>query len=241
MKHELVMRDGHLLKIEDIGQGYPIVFLHGNHLNSHYFKGQRVLSEDYRLIFIDTRGHGQSMKTEEPLTLNQLVEDLEEVLDKLAILSCLLVGHSDGANVALTHVQKYPKRVSGLLLNGGNFLFSALTFWTKVGFRLSIRCFKFLSKVFPALKKDYAIYHLLDTDVPIQRERLARFLGPVLVMAGEKEFVSLDHTKEIAALFPKGRLEILPKLGHNIANKDPEIFNNGIRRLISRIHNSQET
>ena len=50
---------------EDDGEGTPIVFLHGVMASRRFFEPQvTALSNDYRTIAVDFRGHGRSEKTE---------------------------------------------------------------------------------------------------------------------------------------------------------------------------------
>lgn len=235
MKHTINTKDGLHLFIEEIGSGFPLVFLHGNNLNSHYFTGQRSLSNTYRLVFIDSRGHGKSSKTVVPLTFSQLADDLEIALETLGISACLLVGHSDGANLALTYVQKYPKRVRGLLLNGGNFSFSALNVWVRMGVKIELFFLNYFKSIFPILKRPFAVAQLLKEDIVINHKQLNQFQGPVLVLMGEREMISLEHSRELANAFQQGQLVIVPKLGHNIANRQPNLFNHYIKDLVFTI------
>ncbi|MGV3082461.1 alpha/beta fold hydrolase [Streptococcus dysgalactiae] len=235
MEHNIKTTDDLNLFVTEMGSGFPLVFLHGNKLTGRYFSAQQSLSDSYRLIFIDSRGHGKSSKTLFPLTFSQLADDLESVLAYLNISTCLIIGHSDGANLALSYVQQYPKRVGGLLLNGGNFLFSALNRWVRIGVAIELFLLKRVKLFCPRLKTQFAVANLLKEDIPMDYKRLASFQGPVLVLVGEKEIVPLSHSNQLANAFPNGQLIRVPKLGHHIANRQSKLFNRYIIDLVSRI------
>lgn len=59
------------------GSGEPLILLHGNGEDSRYFKEQiRFFSKHFRVIAVDTRGHGRSPRGKAPFTLTQFAEDL---------------------------------------------------------------------------------------------------------------------------------------------------------------------
>ncbi|MBR2804436.1 MAG: alpha/beta fold hydrolase, partial [Eggerthellaceae bacterium] len=114
------------------GSGEPLVLLHGNGEDSSYFEHQIAFFQDrYRVIAVDTRGHGKSPRGTAPLTLNQFADDLSAFMDELDIASAHILGFSDGANVAMLFALAHPTRVKGLILNGGNLFPEGLTEQTR--------------------------------------------------------------------------------------------------------------
>lgn len=83
-------------------KGRVIVLLHGG-LQSRldFIPLATHLSEDYRLIAIDTRGHGRSGIGTAPLTYRQLQDDFTVVLTAMGLQKSGIIGHSDGGIVAL--------------------------------------------------------------------------------------------------------------------------------------------
>ena len=103
------------------GQGFPLVLLHGNGEDGGYFSAQlEAFSPRFRVIALDTRGHGQSPRGTAPFTLEQFALDLKDFLDAQGLSRVILLGFSDGANVALLFSLKWPEYVEKLILNGGD-------------------------------------------------------------------------------------------------------------------------
>ena len=64
------------------GQGKPLILLHGNGEDHTYFVHQiRYFSRMYRVIAIDTRGHGASPRGTAPFSIRQFAEDLLSFMD----------------------------------------------------------------------------------------------------------------------------------------------------------------
>ncbi|MBZ7467751.1 MAG: alpha/beta hydrolase [Klebsiella michiganensis] len=83
--------------------GEPIVLLHGG-LGSRndFLPLAKYLAADYRLIAIDSRGHGRSpLGNVSHLTYHQLEQDFAAILVELGLSDAGIIGHSDGGIVAL--------------------------------------------------------------------------------------------------------------------------------------------
>src|ERR1700704_2619267 len=78
--------------------GVPVLLLHGGEGNSNYFGNliPILVRHGYRVIAIDSRGHGRSTRTDAPITYHLMAEDVVQVLDSLKIPRVSLVGWSDG-------------------------------------------------------------------------------------------------------------------------------------------------
>lgn len=104
----VIQCNGADLYYEDHGEGQPIVFLHGATAGLRYFEAQLMgLSEEYRTVAVDFRGHGRSAKTELGHTIPQYARDVRAVLDQLDLGSVVIVGWSMGAIVSWEYVKQF--------------------------------------------------------------------------------------------------------------------------------------
>ena len=71
------------------------------------------------MIALDTRGHGKSPRGTAPFTIEQFSHDLYGFMESLEISCAIILGFSDGANIAMKFAIKYPNMVKALILNGG--------------------------------------------------------------------------------------------------------------------------
>ena len=111
---------GVMIYYEALGSGEPLVVLHGGPGASHdYFLPYLLpLARSNRLIFIDERGSGQSQKLEDPsgYTVENMVEDVEDVRVALGSGKINLLGHSYGGVLAEAYALKYQENLSHLIL-----------------------------------------------------------------------------------------------------------------------------
>ena len=97
----LQLSGGGKLEFVDRGEGPAIVFLHGWSLGKEAFgKQRRELSDRYRVVIPDMRGHGNSTKFVKGDGIDTLAGDLERLLVELDLSDVVLVGWSMGALVA---------------------------------------------------------------------------------------------------------------------------------------------
>ena len=92
--------DGHTLRYVEAGSGPPLVLVHGWSHSAKLFEAQLAgLSDRYRVIAIDQRGHGFSDKPNHGMRLSRLAKDLHEFLNALNVREANILGHGMGAAV----------------------------------------------------------------------------------------------------------------------------------------------
>ncbi|QDW85312.1 alpha/beta hydrolase [Staphylococcus pasteuri] len=98
----------------DVGQGIPIVLIHGLDGNLAAFKQLfEQLSDRYRVITYDVRGHGKSSRCE-VYDLEDHIEDLYMLMDQLDISSAHILGHDMGGLIGKRFTEKYPFKTISL-------------------------------------------------------------------------------------------------------------------------------
>lgn len=117
MRHRIDI-PGTTLSVAEIGQGPPIMFVHGFPLDHTMWRNQLAeLSRDNRCIVPDLRGFGQSGVTVGKVTMGQFADDLAELLDALGITErVVLCGLSMGGYIAWQFVRRHATRLRGLIL-----------------------------------------------------------------------------------------------------------------------------
>ena len=225
------MSDIQLHYIEQ-GQGQTLFLLHGNGESCDYFEHQiPFFSKDYRVIAVDTRGHGQSPRGEKPFTIKQFAEDFHDFMHEHGIGKAILLGFSDGGNIALTFALKYPDRVEKMIVDGANLFPSgvkALYQWPiEIGYRIA----KLFAKKSEEAKQNAEMLGLMVNEPHIDPSELARLTMPVLVVAGTKDMIKDKHTRLIYKSLPNARLAILEG-DHFVANKNYEAFNSVVEAFL---------
>lgn len=111
------------LAYTDQGSGLPVVLLHGFCGSGAYWdQVVPALSEKYRVIAPDQRGHGDSDAPEDPYTMEAMAEDVAQLLRTLKVEKAVVLGHSLGGYVALAFAERYPKKLKAFgLIHSASF------------------------------------------------------------------------------------------------------------------------
>ena len=110
---------GALIYYMSVGQGTPLMIIHGGPGASHeYFLPYLLpLMRTNRLVFIDERGSGKSSKLDpSQYTVANMVEDIETVRQALGLGKISLLGHSFGGPLVEAYALKYQQHLSHLIL-----------------------------------------------------------------------------------------------------------------------------
>ena len=218
----------------EIGEGSPVVVLHGGLANSDYLGNQvRALAKHHRVVVVDSRGHGRSTRDSQPFGYDLMTDDVAALLDRLKIPKADIVGWSDGAIIGLDMAMRHPERVGRIFAFGANTQTSGL----KDGFDKNpvfaaymARARKEYEKMSPTPDQYDAFQEQIGkmwADQPNWTDaQLSAIKSPVLVVDGDHdEGIKREHTEYIAATIPGAGLLILPNVSHFAFLQDPVLFN----------------
>jgi pimeloyl-ACP methyl ester carboxylesterase len=239
------------LYTETFGNGPPVVFLHGGlHFFDNSFEHQRDYFAAFRTVIgIDQRGHGHSPDNSAPFSYEGMAADTAALIKLLGLGPVDVIGHSDGGNVGLLLARDHPELVRRLVVSGANLRADIAGLSPEELQRLRQRTPQELdAKLPPAFRIDYSQVspdgpeHWLTavakssqlwlTPIVIEPADLKTIKMPVLVVAGDHDFTSLEETTEIYRGLPQGQLLILPATGHATFNERPEFLNAAIRAFL---------
>lgn len=220
------------LHYEARGAGEPLILLHGNGEDGSYFVHQMAFfSQNYRVIAVDTRGHGQSPRGTAPFTIGQFAEDLLHLMDRLGLETANLLGFSDGGNIALTFALEHPERVDKLILNGANLFPGGVKRTVQLPIVLGYQIASLFARRQEKAKRNAELLGLMVKEPNLSPAGLSGLEVPTLVIAGTRDMIRARHTRLIAESLPNARLVFLPG-DHFIANKQPDAFNRAVQEFL---------
>ncbi len=107
----LTTKDGTQIFYNDWGAGQPVVFHHGWPLSSDDWDNQMLffLSQGYRVIAHDRRGHGRSTQSDAGNDMDTYAADMAELVAALELRDAIHVGHSTGGGEVTRYVARHSK------------------------------------------------------------------------------------------------------------------------------------
>jgi pimeloyl-ACP methyl ester carboxylesterase len=254
--HRYLEVHGSRIYVETFGSGAPLVFLHGGLL---YFDNSFARQKDYfatrrKVIGIDRPGHGHSPDNGRPFTYQAMADDMADVIEQLGIGPVDVVGHSDGGNVGLILAHDHPQLVRRLVVSGANLTpglppdeLQRRSQWSQQ--QLAEKVHQIEERLPPNFRVDYQAvapegagqweklllksYPLWLTPVVIEIGALRTMQTPVLVIAGDKDFTSIEETVTLYRSLPKGELLIVPGTGHMTFSERADLTNLAISEFLA--------
>ncbi len=118
---QIKIKSGSTLSYLNVGQGQPIILIHGLFLDHTAFNSQiEALADRYRIIAIDIHGHGGSSELDRSLSLDEMAADFFDLVQQLGIRQAIWCGVSLGGMTSLRIAIRHPDAVLGLLLLNTN-------------------------------------------------------------------------------------------------------------------------
>lgn len=217
--------DGVNLYYESVGEGKPLILVHPPLMGHVVFKNQKDLAKDYRLIYLDLRGHGHSDRHVQDVSMPRLVEDLHELLDHLDVQEAAFLGYSAGGVICQAFASHYPKRVSALILSGG--FFKVDTFLLNLEFRMGMALLRWRHR--DLLSKIIAKSHSKTASDQQVLYDYGRKIDPAVVEAMYRECLAYDgsqtmwHLKNMPILLLYGSKSYLKKYATKFQKHIPNI------------------
>jgi valacyclovir hydrolase len=228
---------GSRLYYEDVGSGTPLLLIHGlmDLPRVHYPKLLQWLSADYRVIAPSLRGYGESTPKPRDFPPDFYRRDTLDVLalmDALELEKAIILGYSDGGEVALMAPGLQPERFLGMVS------------WGAVGyFGPDMRTVA--ARAYPGdwiAEEDRALHGITDID-PIMLQWVQSVQGmvdaggdvslslaenitcPCLLLLGDRDTLNpAAYGQQFVDRTAQGRLVVVEDCGHSIHNEQWEVF-----------------
>lgn len=218
--------NGIALYHEDYGQGTPLFLLHGNSEDSSIYEEQvAFFSRHFRVITLDTRGHGRSTLKVDDISYKAMANDLLRVLDVMNITRCHIIGFSDGGIVALELAVHAPERIISMAVVGANYHPNGVKLFDRMGVLLMYGQYALLSLFSRRYKRHKKLMMLMLKQPQMSENELSTITVPTLVVAGSRDMIRHTHTLKLASLLPNSTLEIIPNCSHFVLREHPHTFN----------------
>lgn len=240
---------------EIYGKGEPLILLHGGYGNIETMGGMiAAFSKKYRVIALDSRSQGRTTDSDlKELTYAQMALDVNGFMDQLHVKKAKFVGWSDGGDIALELALIHPEKIDKAVIMGANFLGESK------GVALAIdKTWKMnpqdplFAKTRKPLAQYFSVYERVAPDKSkiasskkkvadnafknpnISLAQLNSIQVPFMVMAGDHDMFTIDHTIDLYKNLPKASLYIVPDATHISPLEEPELVHAEILRYLGK-------
>lgn len=236
--------DGVRIWYAEFGHGSPVILLHGGLANAEYWGNQvRTLEGRYRVIVMDSRGHGRSTRNAAPFGYDLMAEDVLGLMNYLHIPKAAIVGWSDGAIIGLDLAIHHPDRVTRLFAFAANSdpsgvkdvsrspVFTRFIARARVEYQHRSPTPREYDSFLAQITKMWA------TQPHFTAAELEGIHTPTwIVDADHDEAIERANTLFMADQIPRSGLLILPQVSHFAFLQDPGLFDAALSRFLARVN-----
>ncbi|BBE19771.1 beta-ketoadipate enol-lactone hydrolase [Aquipluma nitroreducens] len=211
---------------EEYGVGKPLLLLHGFggcSQNWHPFIDK--LSEHFRLIVADLRGHGYSTNPENKFTHREAANDMFLLLEKLGINQFSAMGMSTGAMTLLHMATSQPSRIDSMVLisTTSHFPDQARAIMRRASFdtmppevrKMYRECAKRGDEQIRQLISQFNALHKNNDDMNFDAQSLSTITARTLIVHGDRDhFFPVEIPVSIYRSIPNAALWIIPGGDH---------------------------
>lgn len=252
---------GNSLYYEVVGEGHPIAFLHDGLLHRVAFDNLvDAFKDSYTLVRFDRPGYGNSPP---PSVSFSHVLTVDDLLSKMGIQACVLVGGSAGGRIAIDYALTRPEKVSALILVGaalsgfeftdhmfyrgwrnvlGNSPEEMIEFWYQDPWLIANenieakQIFRDTLRSSPNNLEHYSVEVLDDYEAI---DRLSEIDAPTLIVIGESDIADNHAISGILHNgIPDSRREIVTGSGHLVYLEKPDEFTKLMVEFLEEMGNS---
>lgn len=239
--------NGMRMYYEVSGKGEPLLVLHGAHMDiSSMGSIIPMMAQTHQVYALEFQGHGHTADIDRPITYQNLADDVAAFMDAVGLKKADIFGYSMGAIAGLQVAIRHPEKVDQLVSASGAFdlegwqqAYSEMIPQMSVEMFLAMPYFAELHRKSPNpdgyitfLKKMIALEH-----APMAwEEQVKKLKIPVLIIAGDADVATLEHTVAMFRLLgggvmgdmgqplPSSRLAIMPATSHTAVISQPDLL-----------------
>jgi pimeloyl-ACP methyl ester carboxylesterase len=223
---------------EEVGSGPPLVLLHGGLCTNETWAAQTpAFAERFHVIAPERRGHGHTADVRGPLTYAAMATDTIGFLDRVVGAPADLVGWSDGGIVGLMVAIARSDLVRKLVVIGANYDIDGMVpevvemFAQMAPDGEEMAMFRDLynqhspdgPEHWPVVFAKFVEMTEREPHIPVAD--LARISAPTLVVAGDDDMVTTEHSAALYRAIPDSQLAVIPGASHVVPMEKPELLN----------------
>jgi pimeloyl-ACP methyl ester carboxylesterase len=218
---------------DEHGEGEPLVLLHGGLVDARFFAPNLpALAEHFHVYTPERRGHGHTPDVEGPITYQLMTDDTIAFLEAVVGQPADLVGHSDGAFVAMLVAMQRPELVKRLVMISGGFNKSGDAV-PDAEWNVDQQA-EFLGPAYGEVSPDgidhfkvvaTKVGEMVAVEPTLQASELAKVTCRSLEMFADDDLVTPQHMIDMYAALPNAELAVVPGTSHFLTQEKPELVN----------------
>ena len=230
------------------GEGEPLLMMHGGFGSADSVSRlTAALATRFRVIVPERRGHGHTADVAGPITYDLMTDDTIAFMSALGIQKAHLVGYSDGGILCLLIAMRRPDLVNRIIPIAANFHHDGLSAQGQAFIKAATP--EIMRMVIGEEVEGYDKYspdgpehfpvvfeklkHLFLTQPTLTAEQISAIKAPALIIAADRDLMTIDHTVELFKAIPGAQLMIVPAATHALIFDKPDVINEAMLAFLA--------
>ena len=240
------------------GEGHPLILLHGGigTAESNWKEHIEFFSKDFRVLALDSRGHGKTDNPSGEFSYRLMADDVAEMIHELSLDKPLIIGWSDGGQIALEIGIRHPGLAKAIIAGGvlseiTDYYANAMKGWGiegpgKVNIETMMEVIPQFTQKLPELHSSVygdEYWKKLVQDISkmwcdpdaFPGDEIEKIEDPTLIIAGDRDAASsIDECVKMYKKIQNAELALIPKADHDVYETKPDIFNVVVMEFLMR-------
>ena len=218
---------------DEHGAGEPLVLMHGGLVDARFFAPNiDALAEHFHVYTPERRGHGHTPDVDGPIAYQLMADDTIAFLETVVGEPADVVGHSDGAFVAMLVAMQRPELVKRLVMISGGFS-KEVEAAPDAEWDVD-QIFEFLGPSYGEVSPDgidhfkvvaTKVGEMAAKEPYLQASELANVPQRTLVMFSDDDLVTMTHAVDTYEALPNAEFAIVPGTSHFLTQEKPALVN----------------
>jgi pimeloyl-ACP methyl ester carboxylesterase len=232
---------------EAYGEGEPLLLIHGGTATCRSWASHLpAFTEHFRVFAPDSRGHGRTDNPTGELGYRMMADDVAALVGALGLQRPLVLGYSDGGQIALELGMRYPGLARALVLGGTQFRFSEAYLEDARSLLGIAKGEEVDPEKLEREQPDWVAYlreahghvygqgywktyvkqiaSLWLTPLHYTSEDLGAVTDPVLLLVGDRDGACTEESVELFGLLPVAELAVAPGSDHGFIEAKADLF-----------------
>ncbi|MEI6313054.1 MAG: alpha/beta hydrolase [Bacteroidota bacterium] len=245
-KEYYIPSDDVTIYCKEYGSGTPLFLLHGAMVTMSDWENQiPALSTKFRVICIDSRGHGKSSFTDKEITYHMMAEDMINIMNYLKIDSANYVGFGDGGNIVIQLAMEHPEKIIKMAVINSNlkptpdavypYFLQKVKDWD-ISKMTQVVKDRFVGNPNPDLLEAFVVrmQYMLLHEPNYEVSDLKNITIPTLVMASDYGLVTVKHALSMFENLVNSFLCIIPGAKHYCIKEQPKLVNETLLNFFTK-------
>jgi pimeloyl-ACP methyl ester carboxylesterase len=199
----------------EFGEGENLILLHPNSMSKKLFLEYQIeYFKNFHTYALDSRGHGETQSADDIISIEQNSHDVIQFCNAMNITEAMVIGYSDGGNIALYLAVRYPEVFKKVVLVSPNYLASSTKKYMLKAIQMLYNVMVLFQKIGLNTQKEISRIDLMLHDIGLSEAEIRTITTMVLIIFAQHDMFIESSFYDLGNLIKKCEIKKIAKCNH---------------------------